>query len=285
MSPVVFTLPEELADQTAWLEKALVGPDLGRLVAELTALHRPAPGGPTLDELLGKRRDTVPTHGLAGLSRSQVRGLLTRPALLWELQERVLSEGGPYWDRLLTQDAALQDAVKRGRPALEAVLRPKVRPAPDRPGWYFQAALLCLATAAAVLVVVRMGNAPSRPDAPVWGWARAGALPERADRRAYLEALAAEGRQWSDARPEGAVAVAARIGEFRRGCTVLILADHSSLPEPDRKWLKERCRIWAGKLDAALVRLEADGDAVAARSSVDMIADALVEALEARARS
>ena len=78
-------------------------------------------------------------------------------------------------------------------------------------------------------------------------------------------------------------AFAKRLNEFRQGCSVLILADHQALSDDQRAWLKERCRTWAAKFEAALVKVEAGGDLAEIRSEVDGIVRTLVDSLNSRA--
>src|SRR5262249_62004424 len=101
-----------------------------------------------------------------------------------------------------------------------------------------------------------------------------------------LTALADGGGEWSKKRPAGAAGVAKRIGEFRQGCSRLILAPHKPLGDEDRKWLVERCRVWAKKLDDQLAALEQEqgADPIKVRAEVDDIVNKLVDALRGRAK-
>ncbi|MBY0228691.1 MAG: SUMF1/EgtB/PvdO family nonheme iron enzyme [Gemmataceae bacterium] len=162
MSLIAATMPEDLAGQTAWLEKALASRSLGRLVAELHAFHGPGPAvAPTLDALLGANLPRFLARGLAGLSAAQLRGLLTCPRLLLELHERILMEGGPYWEGLLLRDDDLPKAVARGRQRLAASLAPPHFVPARRPNWTLLIALACLATAVAVFLVFRSWGSPA----------------------------------------------------------------------------------------------------------------------------
>ena len=73
------TIPENPADQSAWLESLLVGPDLGRLVAELRAVHGVDEPSRSLDAVLGRWADTVLRNGLSALPRENLRELLRHP--------------------------------------------------------------------------------------------------------------------------------------------------------------------------------------------------------------
>ena len=295
MSLIVMALPESSDEQAAWLERTLVGPDLGRLVSELRAIHGPAAEQEaTLAELLGPQMAAVAADGLGGLSDRQVRGLLTRPDLLLELQEYVLVEGGLYWDRLLHADGDLQRLVGRGRKDLEAALAPRrLTPAPMPEAPIFlprrrsiggvQMMLAGLAIAAAVLVCVYPWNDAHRAVA-AWGWERPGALPQDVSREEYLRALAAAGQQWFAKRPEDAAGLSERIGDLRRGCDTLLASEHGPLTESDRRWLDERCRKWAAKFADAQAQLEAGQGADEVRASVDGTVKQLVAAIRDRSR-
>jgi hypothetical protein len=105
---------------------------------------------------------------------------------------------------------------------------------------------------------------------------------------AYLERLADSATEWYQERPDDPddpVALARRIGDFRQGCSVLILAEHEPLPAEDRKWLAEKCRAWAAKLDSHLAAVEAGEDPRKVRAGVDETVRNLVEALRQRAQS
>lgn len=114
-------------DWPSWLEGHLLGLELGDLVVELTALgervghrdplHRP----PELDELLGDDFPAVLEEGLSVLSLETLEELLRYPSLLLKLQERVLLEGGLYWQRVpLSMDH--KDQVEQSWLRLEALL-------------------------------------------------------------------------------------------------------------------------------------------------------------------
>src|SRR4051794_29689530 len=116
MNLSIATIPDDPADLAGWLERRLVGLDLGALVTELSAIHRPAPPArSTLREVLDGRLDQVRASGLGCLTRDQLRLLLTRPGLLLELQEEVLSAGAPYWDQIARTQPAMHLRVEEGR--------------------------------------------------------------------------------------------------------------------------------------------------------------------------
>lgn len=275
MNLVAITIPEEPERLADWLERQLVGPDLGALVAELSAVHGPPPAAPGLaGDLVGDRLAQVRACGLAALPPDALRRLLRQPAALFELQELVLSEASDYWDRLLSADATLDAPASRGEHRLSAFLdtwapegrrEPALRPFPSRGRWYRRPVVVSLATAAALLLTVGAAlwfavdrfRPPHQvvPVATAWGWNRPEALAPEASDADYLRKLAREADDYFAEQPDEPAALARRILEFREGCTRLILADHPLQPAT-RDWLRERCNAWAEKIDGHLRSLE-----------------------------
>jgi hypothetical protein len=291
-------IPENSADVPGWLEDFIVGPNLAELVAELSALHADSRAEPrSLDSALGDDLPRATEQGLAALSRQSLRTLLREPQLLIELQERIFVDGGAYWDRRAAPE--IDDLAGRTWNRLDNwIAGVAEQPAPTgtadvlpmkpRP-WYAHPAVVSLATAAALLAGVfswdAFGPRGPVPAATAWGWERPGAFASKDSAQQYLNALANAGIEWFKKRPESPDALAMRIGEFRRGCTVLILAEHKPLSNDDRAWLVERCRAWAGKLDKHLADVEAGRDPLAVRAEVDETVNALVKALQTRAET
>src|SRR5262245_17287775 len=120
MSLHAMEIPDDPAQLPGWLEGHLLGLGLAELVAGLTAVHGAARrGGPSLEEVLGQRRQAVLTGGLRELPRDALRQLLLHPQLLLELQELVLTEGTGYWDRPAVPAVDLGEQVERGRRQLD----------------------------------------------------------------------------------------------------------------------------------------------------------------------
>lgn len=293
-------IPDDPAELPGWLERHLTGLDLAALVSELEAVHGPGPeGAATLDRVLGDRRGEVLDRGLAALPPDRLRHLLRRPRLLLELQDLVLSSGGDHWRRAGAPSPDLDAWVALGRMRLEGFLadegrglsRREVLPSSRPLAWYRRPAVVGLATAASVLTAVilyervRPRGASMIASAPAgWGWSNPGALPQGLPPAAYLDRLADAAEAWFQERPDDALALARRIGEFRQGCSVLILAEHRALAAEDRAWLVERCRAWAARFDAHLAAVEAGRDPGTVRAEADATVRALIEALRARTR-
>ncbi len=321
----VLDIPDDPAQLPRWLEQKLVGLDLAALVAELTAVHgAPAQSSPTVREVLGDQLDTVLASGLGGVSRGTLGYLMLRPQLLLELQELVFVSGGPYWDRVEQPSVEFQELIHRSRLRLEAFLAnqtgtPRSTNLANRgqttsishsfrspeqgerhivrlrrtAAWYQHPALVSFATAAAVLFGVFIYEHNLRPTETTlqvatkttWGWNKPGAIPSQVPADAHLNALADAAAEWFNERPSDPAGLVKRIGEFRRGCSVLLLADHKPLSDDDRQWLLERCRTWAGKLDAHLAAAESSDEVIKVRTETDETINKLIDSLRARAKT
>jgi hypothetical protein len=293
-------IPNDPHEIARWLDGHLVGPSLAELVAELAAARSTTePAAPTvsLDEVLGEGLAGVLEHGLLAVEPVTRTLLLARPVLLLDLQERVLVEGGDYWDHLAADvDDHDPDLERRWQRLRASIARPGLHSNPARQParlptsrpWAV-AGLASLCTAAAMLLAMfawqRWSPQPAAPQPGGWGWNRTEALAADAPPAEYLRGLAESAAEWFDREPTTRAELAARIVQFRHGCSTLMLSDHPPLSDADRVWLQSRCRLWADKLNAHLVDLESGRDIVDVRSDVDGVVLKLVEALETRARS
>jgi hypothetical protein len=299
MNLVAMSIPEDPVDLPGWLERQLVSLELGALVAELTAVHGAAEG-PELTGVLGDRREAVLARGLAALPASALRQLLRQPRLLLDLQELVLTEGGPYWQHLPKADPLLATLALRD----ERLLVSEITPAPSlritsatpkpRASWWRSAAVGLASAAAALLAVylfrdplARQVHGPPAADAATaWGWEKLGDPPPDLAPPAYLNELADAADEWFRQRPEEPAVLAQRIGEMRLGCSRLIFAPHTPLKDPaQREWLVARCRAWAAKFDKSLADLEAGRPVAEVRGDMDRTVQTLAGALRERAKS
>ncbi len=271
MKPIILQLPDSFPDRRAWLERQLVGLDLGDLVAEMVAIHQsrstlPAPT-PSLQQAISGQLPQLLNQGLSVLSEKQLGLLLKHPSLLLELQDAVLEQGGKYWDtvhrteefgqRIIAERDALSKKLA-GRPGTVPPAKQN-GPAPQplvsgssRPARWTPSKLLAIAAALLVGVTLWM----SRPTGPTWGFDRSGILTANVSSGEYLNSLSTAAGDWFNKRPEEPQAVAARLREFIHGCDTLIEAPHSQLSQDDRAWLVERCRTWKSKIEAQLAALE-----------------------------
>ena len=300
MKLVALEIPDDPALLPGWLEGHLVNTDLAALVAELEAVHGEQPDNLSLTDVLRDRRDAVLTRGLASLPAEGLKSLLRNPRLLLELQELILTEGGPCWLNGAAEAASKQDDLERvwnrlsdplqqtSRAAVLPVAPPSRRVVPLA-RWIatFAAAAAIVLGVGVFLVERRRGGdqGATAVAASGWGWNRPGALADDLPPGVYLDRLADAAGEWFKKRPDDPIALARRIGEFRQGCSVLILSPHKPLTAQDRAWLVEKCRAWAAQLDAHLAALEGGASAATVRDDADATINKLIEALRDRAKA
>jgi len=305
-----FSIPESRADQIAWLESELVGTELHTLVAELQAVHGEQQTEPfELDEATVS---AVRERGLAELSDEQFTKVLRHGTPLLNLQRDVLQHGGRYWSEVKSPEDLPNPIAFRGTESSQTLTQTQttnkqvVAPKPkssigSNVVW---ATIASLATAATLLLFVRPpatnSNITKVPAdtveqvvtaKPAWGFAKFANAIETEEqqlepplnREAYLRELAAAAEAWANKKPDNSVALAQRIGEFRMGCSAILMATHGPLPEADRTWLRERCRSWANALDRHLAAVEAGDPVEQVRSDVDTTVTKIAAALLGRA--
>jgi hypothetical protein len=239
-----------------------------------------------------------------------LRRLLRHPAKLAAFQERIVTDGGEYWDEVLDRSDDLAGPLRRGKRALERVLSadtpasdtkpiPNVAPrvgssaARKRNGrrryknWVIVSTGIaaCLAVAVGVLA----GRGPGGPAVPkaqiAWGWGKPDGLAAgQSDPKDYLNTLATNAEEWSLHRPTDPVGVGIRIAELRIGCTRLMHSAYGPLSPADKAWLLNHCRAWAKGLDGHQQALDAGADPVAVRADVDETVRAIAAALRERAK-
>ena len=286
---IAFNIPENKEEQGAWLDDLLVHSDLMAVVSQLSAVHTETEQQISLSQVLGNLHDLVLNQGCQVLSSNQIQQLLTHPELLLELQELMFLEGGEYWQQKI---AALsdQEEISLGQQQLLDCLvqeDPADSPAVQNPPAYRtisyrKIGILGFVSAALVLFAVFINRQPDTP--PGWGWNRPGALTADVPAQDYLNQLADSAEEWFNKPTETKAALETRIKQFRSGCETLIKAPHPQLAATDRKWLVERCELWAGKLDDQLAALNKGTDVITTDAATDKIIRKLVQALRERAK-
>ena len=301
MSLAIESVPDDPDRLLRWLEERMVGGELRALVAELAALHNAAPPRDSIRDRIGPAGvEAILRNGLCALAPAEARELaqhlLRQPYHLLELQALVLAEGGPYWDAL-PRSPELLGQVARGRePLARKLIGPLAQPVapssePAAP-WYLSTRFAVAATAALVFVATFAAMKLFTP-APVpgpsasvvpWGWAKSGGIPTEPGRAEYLSALADRAEEWFDERPAGAPALTRRLAEFHQGCSAFLFAPHEPLAPELRDELRRKCRDWAQKFEGYLADLEAGQDPAAVRARADATVRKLVETLRAESR-
>lgn len=313
-----FEMPDEPHDQAEWLERELVGMDLGHLVAELEAVNasKTARPSPPLETLLGDELASILEQGLGGIPRKSLQSLVRNPLRLLDLQERILIDGGPHWRELADREPLLASTarsldqvwagIERAVPSLAPSTTSKTM-VTARPGARWTRVWATMATMAASMLAVLWGAerflawdqqrsdargvaaGPDLTPSPVaqehvWGWLTPGIFQGFEQPAPYLNHLADSAGDWFINEPKTVGDLARRLSEFRAGCSLLILAKHENLSPEDRDWLVERCRTWAAKIDSSIADLERGQPLDKLLQATDQMVEALVAALRERAR-
>ena len=285
MIPLSLDIPDHPRELAAWIENHLLGMRLGELVSELRVVHGDQPGKLTLNEACGGHLEDILKQGIRSLPADRLSLLLRHPGLLLELQEVILERGGAYW---LKQSAPREEQLalaSQWKLLEQSLFSGSIsHSVPRNRNWIGRSAIAAILSAAAAFSVAWFLKDRFAPPTPGWGWDRPGALAANLPSRDYLEHLAAAAQDWFKKRPETAPELARRIGQFRQGCSTLILAEHPSLSPADRDWLRERCRVWAGKLDGHLAAIEAGQNIDDVRLAADETVNKLISAIRDRAK-
>jgi len=295
MTLLTMTVPDDPAELPRWLERRMMAPDFGQFVAELSAHFPTTSKADQPLHLLDQWLPMALEGGLAPIPPEALSELLRYPAVLAAFQERVVTDGGAYWDDLPEGSDDLSGRLERGKVALERLLsanapalgdrkvpRAVPKPAPTRAVkrsggrgyriWAFASTGIaaCLAAAVAWLAISGPAEPPLLKSQIAWGWARPGGLAnDQSNPRDYLNKLAANAEEWSLYRPGDAKGVGQRIAELRIGCTLLMHSTYGPLTPADKTWLLEHCREWAKMLDGHQQALDAGADPAAVRAGVD----------------
>lgn len=280
MTIYALEIPNDDAAVPRWLEEQLAGPDLRQLVAELRAVESVEPA-PALKDILGPSRDLMLEQGLGILSTEQRTQLLAHPGLLYELQELVYSSGGEYWLKLLTRDSDHR-AAQAQWPRIQQAIEPTAEPVNET---LSRRSIVVAIMSLAAAVLIGFFAMQSQLGLGSYGWNKPGVFDVALEKPAYLNHLADRANEWFDAKPTTAPQLATRMKEFRESCDKLIAAQHPQLPDADRDWLRERCRVWSGKIDASLAKLDADPSQLkAVNAEMDETVNKLMTALRERAK-
>lgn len=264
----LFDIPEA-AELPGWLEQRLVGLDLRDLVIGLAAVNEDEAADVTLTDICGSSLDAVSESGLKVLSADQLRALLKHPHALFELQEHVLIQGGPYWSSVEPSvedqdklDASLAGTLSKLRelptqrltnssPSV-AVTEPTAGNKSLRNYWPI------LALAAAVLLAIGIWRPKENATGGGWGFDQAELLTANVSSKEYMTRLSDAAGAFSKKTPDSREGTLKRLKEFKAGCKKLIAATHPQLAKQDRDWLITKCKNWLSKIEAHIAELEQD---------------------------
>ena len=249
-------IPDDDVQLADWLERQIVGMDLGNLVAQL-AIGRGQNAELSIDAALGGQLPRVLASGLVALSADELRGLLEQPHLLLQLQDRLFVEGGDYW-RGVPRTMQHLDAIRQVDEAVERRLAEPTRTNTASPSSTSRRMLWGAVLAIAATLLVAIGFWTLRPaPTPGWGFDRRGILTTAMPGDEYLSMLAKAGGDWFNKTPDSPAALRLRLEQFRQGCDTLLAAPHPQLAETDKVWLLDKCRLWRDGIDRRLSELDA----------------------------
>jgi hypothetical protein len=312
------TVPDEPSELPRWLERRLMAPDFGRFVAELMAHFPATPGSAPPRDLFDRWLPAALAEGLDPIPLEVLSQLLKHPSALAAFQERIVTDGGPYWDDVINRSEDVSRPFERGKRSLEGILSantppsnnkvvrkaapkaiPKAAPKAIRSetvkrtggrGYRIWAiantgVAACLAVAVGYLAF-RGPDEPAIPKSQIaWGWGKpSGLATDQSNAKSYLNKLAANVEEWSLHQPGDAVGVGARIAEFRTGCTRLMHSTYGPLTPADKAWLLEQCRAWAKILDGHQQALDNGADPLAVRAQMDETVRAIAATLREKAK-
>jgi hypothetical protein len=310
MTLLTMTIPDDPAELPHWLERRLMAPDFGLFIAELSAHFPATPADAQPRHLLDRWLPVALDQGLVPIPPDVLAQLLRHPAVLAALQERVVIDGGAYWDDLPGAADDLSERLEQGKRSLQRILStptpssngtaaPKAAPKAVPSGvtkrtggrgykiWAIVSTVVatCLAVAVVWPVVSRPDDPPVLKARIAWGWAKPGGLAiDQSNPKDYLNKLAANVEEWSLYRPSDPSGVGTRITELRLGCTLLMHSTYGPLTPADKAWLLEHCRVWAKTLDGHQQALDAGADSLAVRAAVDEMVREMAATLRGKAK-
>ncbi len=265
MKLICVDIPDTHEARARWLEQHLIGVQLRELVSELSAVHSARKTSMTLDTLLAGARNHVLNFGLRPLPKDRIQALLRNPALLYELQDLVMIEGGAYWQNL-TPDAKLTQRVERSLPIIKKLVVNNSKIV--RPNWSRRLVFAGSALAAMLLVALLLVNPWQNRN---WGLNKSDVFASNVTHGEYTARLSKAAGEWFDQEPQDRVALAERIADFKRGCEKLLVVEHTPLSSSERAELLKRCKVWIAQLDHLNTDLNAGRNVAEVRADASQI--------------
>jgi hypothetical protein len=296
MNLLLLSIPTEHHELVAWLERQIVGLNLGQLVAELSVIHGTSKEI-SLEAICGNQLSQMFESGMFVLSIEQISQLLTNPMSLLDLQEQTFVAGSLYWGQINSETAAGRMAAAVS-PAVLSQIRglesktingtntttapdlslmdkfsvepiemlsdsddvlPVKKSSPGKIGrtGFIRSALLLTCAAAMLMLVFRNPFAAKQTG---WGFDRPDALAVQMPAPQFFEHLSESANEWFKKTPQNAAELEQRLTEFSHGCQTLIDAPLPQLDDASREWLRSKCRAWKQVIDGQLASLEESPD-------------------------
>jgi len=271
MSLIALDLPENTREWPNWLEQQLVGLELRDVVRQLELIGRGQLEGtwinPSLDSVLGDRRDALLETGLGSLNEAQLVSLIQHPRLLLELQEFVLIHGGDYWskvERSTEHETLVADEKQRlSRSVTDALLQSDAptkiestirRELDDKEGsrttsvsWQRRTWLVfAAAVAAAFLFAILPNFMATQPEGHFF--AHRGLLNSSLKDGEFLRQVASVvSSDWNENATDKK-ALHEQLIAFRDSCDVLLAANLAQVDTAIAAEFKKRCEVWREKM-------------------------------------
>src|SRR6185437_6595880 len=213
------TVPDDPAELPRWLERRVMAPDFGLFIAELQA-HFPAAENAPCQPPFNRWLPIALSEGFDSIPLNALSQLLRHPAELAAVQERIVVDGGAYWDQIAEQSDELVEAVESGRQSLDRIFAANTtstrgkRSSPPKSSTAMKATpsgalkrgygrgyktWAYVSTGIAACLVVALGllafREPAETRVPksqiAWGWGKpSGLATEQNDSKSYLNKLA-----------------------------------------------------------------------------------------------
>lgn len=289
-------IPESLSDTGAWLDDLLLSPDLVNTIVELEVLAGDRlTRVQSLDGVLAASEDAVYESGLANVSDSTIRSILRQPALLLELQQRVMMHGGDFWQKKTdanfgtakatsmfdTASSGSNAATGPGNQAVPANRNKQASFAANGNRKMIFGTLAALAAAVLIMVSIgQFGGGSSSVAKAGWGFSKSGLLTSDVSEGEMLDRLVGATRSWHNKTPGSAGALAKRLHQFDDGCQALLASDLPQLSAATRRSVHQACENCRTSIAALLDSLERGTDLETVRTNAATAVDELATALQ-----
>jgi hypothetical protein len=287
MKLVALDLPDNANEWPSWLEHQLVGLQLRDLVRQLEVVGVVSPqNAVSLDTLLGNQRGKILRDGLSVLSQAQLQSLVANPRSLLELQELVLQEGCPYWQRL-SRTSEHQQQVSDQWLRIQAAIETRsgnVPPAnvpgkqvdPQRQHWTRWVAV-AIALAACLLFVIFAWQNGGKEQGKFF--ARKGLLQSPKVGGAFLREVASVIQTDWQSDINDAALLKAELEKVVAACDLFIKSDLPQLNPATRQEAKKRCQGWRDKFRVNLTDLASGKPFVEVRTDANATVERLIKVL------
>ena len=289
-------IPDSLAETGIWLDDLLVSPDLVDTIVELEILAGDRLTKiQSLDGVLAGSENRVYESGLASANESVIRSLLRQPSLLLELQEKVMMNGGKYWQEKTNHAYSTTNAgvVLRGLGAdvssastsapVDSSKPSQVVTTKSNEGWNQKQVFgLVAALAAALLVMVSIwqpwgqGSTVAKAN---WGFSKSGLLSSDTSEAEMLEQLVDASASWHNKTPASKEQLEKRLREFDQGCKMLLNSDLPQLSATNRRAVHNACEDCRSAIAQQLSALKSGAGLAKVQAGSDKAIDQLTSSL------